>query len=141
MYFESNDDTPNKQDLFMKDFKFYKQFDTNKLTSNPDVINIQELIDETKLLKFNLKSFKLNLSKIKINEQDLFNYGLKSFDKWSVYESNDIVGLYLIPNPFLPGYQRFFVKKCLTEYHSLPNKTNLDAHMKREQNLWDNAIK
>ena len=141
MYSDSNNDSSNKEDLFMKDFKFYKQLDSNKLISNNDVINIQELSDETSLLKFNLKPIVLNTNKININEQDLFNYGLKSLDKWSVYQSNDIDGLYLISNPFLSGYQRFFIKKCLTCWHDLPNKTNLDAHMKRENNLWENAIK
>ena len=141
MYSDSNNDSSNKEDLFMKDFKFYKQLDSNKLISNNDVINIQELSDETSLLKFNLKPIVLNTNKININEQDLFNYGLKSLDKWSVYQSNDTDGLYLISNPFLSGYQRFFIKKCLTCWHDLPNKTNLDAHMKRENNLWENAIK
>jgi hypothetical protein len=141
LYSESNNDSSNKEDLFMKDFKFYKQFDKNKLNTITDIINIDELTDGAKLLKFNLKSIELDLNKTNINNQYFLNYGLKPLNKWSVYESNDIAGLYLIQNPFLPGYQRFFIKKCLTCYHDLPNKTNLDAHIKREQNLWETAVK
>ena len=74
LYSESNNDSSNKEDLFMKDFKFYKQFDKNKLNTITDIINIDELTDEAKLLKFNLKSIELNLNKTNINNQYFLNY-------------------------------------------------------------------
>lgn len=72
---------------------------------------------------------------------DVKNYGLKPISEWRCYELINNPGLFVISNPFKSGYQRYFVKKCLGDYHELPNKTNLDLHMKREGNLWKNAIR
>jgi alkylated DNA repair protein alkB family protein 1 len=71
------------------------------------------------------------------NENPCFNkFGLKNLDEWMGFELNDIPGLFVISNPFKNGFQRYFVKKCLCDYHELPNKTNLDLHSKRDTNLW-----
>ena len=64
-------------------------------------------------------------------------YGLKELNNLKCYELEEQKGLFIMPSPFLSGYQRYFVKKCLLEYHNLPNKTNLDLHTKRENNLWN----
>ena len=71
----------------------------------------------------------------------MFKYGLKDLTEWECYELTDNPGFFVIPNPFLSGYQRFLVKKCLSEYHNLPNKTNLDLHTKRNGNLWSEALR
>ncbi len=78
---------------------------------------------------------------VAVNElnEHMLNYGIRS--DFKCYESIEHRGLYLIPNPFLNGHQRFFIKKCLCEYHNQPNKTNLDLHTKRDGNLWTDAIK
>jgi hypothetical protein len=68
-------------------------------------------------------------------------YGLKDLSEWKCYELIDIPGLFVIPNPFKNGHQRYFIKRSLADYHNMPNKTNLDAHIKRENNLWHEAIK
>lgn len=71
----------------------------------------------------------------------IFNYGLKDLSEWTCYELTNNPGFFIIPNPFKPGHQRFLVKKCLAEYHNLPNKTNLDLHMKRNGNLWTDCLR
>jgi hypothetical protein len=69
-------------------------------------------------------------------------YGLKNPSDIKCYELTNSPGLFIVPNPFCNGFQRYFVKKCLRDYHNLPNKTNLDAHMTRDgMNIWQNAIR
>lgn len=75
------------------------------------------------------------------NQFFLKNYGLKDLSEWRCYELKENPGLFIIPNPFKNGYQRYFIKKCLDEYHNFPNKTNLDLHIKRDHNLWEHCIK
>lgn len=72
---------------------------------------------------------------------DLEKFGLKPFEEIKCFELINSPGLLVIPNPFRAGHQRYLVKKCLYEYHSLPNKTNLDLHMQRNENLWQNALR
>lgn len=47
-------------------------------------------------------------------------------------------GFIFIPNPFLPGCQRHWVKQCLKLYPQKPNVCNLDLHMAPEKtiDLW-----
>lgn len=69
----------------------------------------------------------------------MINYGIRL--DFKCYESVEHKGLYLIPNPFINGCQRFIIKKLVSEYHNQPNKTNLDFHIKRDGNLWTEAVK
>lgn len=87
-----------------------------------------------------MQTINLNLE---ANDEDMaFKYGLQDLSEWRCYELIENPGFFVIPNPFRPGYQRFLVKKCLSEYHNQPNKTNLDLHMKREGiNLWKEALR
>jgi hypothetical protein len=50
-------------------------------------------------------------------------------------------GFIFIPNPFLPGCQRHWVKQCLKLYSQKPNVCNLDKHMTKEetQGLWEQS--
>ncbi len=77
------------------------------------------------------------------NLENVNSYGLKTPTEWKCYELTNNPGVFFIPNPFKPGWQRYFIKKCLRDYHNLPNKTNLDLHSKREMkdNIWDQAVK
>lgn len=70
----------------------------------------------------------------------LLEYGLKDLTDWNCYELASNPGFYIIPNPFVPGHQRLLVKKCLSEYHDLPSKTNLDLQTKRIGNLWNQSL-
>jgi alkylated DNA repair protein alkB family protein 1 len=74
-------------------------------------------------------------------DEILINLGIRNLKQLKCFELVDFPGLLIIPNPFKRGYQRFFIEKCLIEYHNLPNKTNLDLHIDREgANLWQNAL-
>ncbi|KAI9322260.1 hypothetical protein BX666DRAFT_595466 [Dichotomocladium elegans] len=44
------------------------------------------------------------------------------------YVLKDCSGLIVIPNPFSPDRQRYFIKQCLSRYALPPNRSNLDPH-------------
>lgn len=52
-------------------------------------------------------------------------------------------GFQFIRNPFLPGAQRYWVKRCLADYPCKPNVTNLDTHYQKDQltNPWQASRK
>ena len=152
----------NNDDLFMKEFKRYRQLNDSK--QNEEIINFDNAENIEKYLNnkviqkvcFNLINFLnvtaenchylLVLKKSLINVAEtnsldslLSSYGLRQPSEWTCYEVMSNPGLFVIPNPFLPGYQRYLVKKCLAEYHDLPNKTNLDLHIKRDKNMWEDS--
>uniref|UniRef100_A0A8C6MUW5 Nucleic acid dioxygenase ALKBH1 n=1 Tax=Mus spicilegus TaxID=10103 RepID=A0A8C6MUW5_MUSSI len=56
-------------------------------------------------------------------------------------EARRAPGFIFIPNPFLPGCQRHWVKQCLKLYSQKPNVCNLDKHMTKEetQGLWEQS--
>ncbi len=147
----------SEQDIFMKEFKRFRQLDVNSNEFKNSIISIQEpnldilkpkvfifyfiktLFPDSLIFIFFFKEINLNLND---SSQYLINYyGLKELKEWKCYELIDNPGLYLISNPFKNGFQQFFIKKCLNEYHNLPNKTNLDLHMKRDCNLWESCVK
>ena len=166
MYSESNSINED-DDIFMKYFKLFRQFNalTYNLNSNDLKLilleSLSSLDSDSLMQQFKLKVLfspeKLILEKLqKIfflaqNKQLDFsqsesmhwrNYGFKSSEQIKCYEPNHLPGLFILPNPFKNGYQRYFIKKCLRDYPNLPNRTNLDAHMNRNGlNLWLNAIK
>ena len=49
-----------------------------------------------------------------------------------------LVGLIVIPDPFLSGCQHWWVQQCLVGYPCRPNVCNLDAHVERsgEGRIW-----
>lgn len=56
----------------------------------------------------------------------------------SILSFSFVSGFIFIPNPFLPGCQRHWVKQCLKLYPEKPNVCNLDLHMAPEEttDLW-----
>ncbi|CAF0775387.1 unnamed protein product [Brachionus calyciflorus] len=123
-----------ENDLFMKEFKIYKQ-----IKSFDDLKKLNQCVFLDNLDPNLFNAIELNLNSL--NEEDLKTSGLRPFNEIKCYELKSNPGLLVIPNPFENGYQRFLIKKCLYEYHDPPNKTNLDLHMKRDGNLWTNALK
>ena len=144
MYYKEEQNN-KEDDLFMKEFKFYRKFETTSL----DFKNKTTDHDHNIIVLDNLKHNQGQLKRVELKENDdevlrvLKKYGLKPrLADWCCFESSAIEGLYLISNPFLPGHQRFFVTNCLTKYQARPNKTNLDLHVaEREENLWQNVIR
>ncbi|EDV24854.1 uncharacterized protein TRIADDRAFT_24904, partial [Trichoplax adhaerens] len=56
------------------------------------------------------------------------NVGLKPITQWQCYTIEKFPGFIYIRNPFLNCGQRYWIKRCLKNFHTYPSKTNLDAH-------------
>lgn len=51
-----------------------------------------------------------------------------------------VTGFIVIPNPFKPKYQRYWIQRCLLDFPVKPNRTNLDAHMERPSQIWHQCV-
>ncbi|XP_029854871.1 nucleic acid dioxygenase ALKBH1 isoform X1 [Aquila chrysaetos chrysaetos] len=89
-------------------------------------------------LEHSLKVFRSQLSISSVSDQDAYRAGLQPVSQWKAYGLNGYPGFIFIPNPFLPGCQRHWVKQCLKVYPQKPNVCNLDLHMAPEKtiDLW-----
>ncbi|XP_066483950.1 nucleic acid dioxygenase ALKBH1 [Tiliqua scincoides] len=78
------------------------------------------------------------LSYSSVSDQDASRAGLRPVSQWKAYGLESYPGFVFIPNPFLPGCQRHWVKQCLKQYIQKPNVCNLDMHMssKETADLW-----
>ncbi|XP_072031523.1 nucleic acid dioxygenase ALKBH1-like isoform X2 [Amphiura filiformis] len=67
------------------------------------------------------------------------SYGLKPVKDWKAFSLHDVPGFIFIQDPFLHGYQRYWIKRCLKDFPQKPNVCNLDAHvtLKDDDCLWD----
>lgn len=54
--------------------------------------------------------------------------GLLPVQDWEINRFHLHDGFYLIKNPFLPGFQRYWVHRCLVDLPKPPNVTNLRVH-------------
>ncbi|RDD42458.1 DNA oxidative demethylase ALKBH1 [Trichoplax sp. H2] len=67
------------------------------------------------------------------------NVGLKPIAQWQCYTIEKFPGFIYIRNPFLNCGQRYWIKRCLKNFHTYPSKTNLDAQYSFgvDENLWN----
>uniref|UniRef100_A0A7N4NKM3 AlkB homolog 1, histone H2A dioxygenase n=1 Tax=Sarcophilus harrisii TaxID=9305 RepID=A0A7N4NKM3_SARHA len=122
------------EDAFRKLFRFYRQ-------SRPGTADLGAVIDFTQASPARgtcPKVLSSPLSVSSVSEQDACRAGLQPVSKWKAYGLEGYPGFIFIPNPFLPGYQRHWVKQCLKLYSRKPNVCNLDKHMVAEEipDLW-----
>lgn len=61
--------------------------------------------------------------------------------QWKAFQLKNCEGFIVIPNPFEPQYQRYWVARCLMDFPVKPNRTNLDAHMERPSQIWHQCVK
>ncbi|XP_074145984.1 nucleic acid dioxygenase ALKBH1 isoform X1 [Sminthopsis crassicaudata] len=122
------------EDAFRKLFRFYRQ-------SRPGTADLGGVIDFAQASPARgtcHKVLRSPLSVSSVSEQDACRAGLQPVSKWKAYGLEGYPGFIFIPNPFLPGYQRHWVKQCLKLYSKKPNVCNLDKHMVAEEipDLW-----
>lgn len=67
--------------------------------------------------------------------------GLKPVKEWKAFQLKQCEGFIVIPNPFEPKYQRYWIERCLLDFPKKPNRTNLDAHMERPSQVWHQCMK
>ncbi|XP_071798633.1 nucleic acid dioxygenase ALKBH1-like [Asterias amurensis] len=67
--------------------------------------------------------------------------GLKPVNEWRCFSLRNAPGFVYIENPFRPGYQRYWIKRCLQDYPNKPNVCNLDSHTNpgNRDALWDQS--
>ncbi|XP_002741372.1 nucleic acid dioxygenase ALKBH1-like [Saccoglossus kowalevskii] len=125
-------------DPFKKQYKKYK-----RRKPPPD---LSEVIDFDHPDRFpdQISKFPLSSSDhFKREEQVLRRFGLTPVDKWKVYSLKKSPGLIYIVNPFLPGYQRYWVKRCLQDFPRVPNLRNMDLYMELDDSddIWESRLR
>lgn len=110
--------------MFRDSFKYYKS--RNPAPDLGDVIDLENP-DYVRVRKI-----KANVGARQTDD----NFGLKSAEKWTIYELLDIPGLIFIQNPFTPNGQRCWITKCLKDYSKEPYKLNIDAHNILANETW-----
>ena len=66
-------------------------------------------------------------------------FGLRCSSEWRAYKLKSCPGLMFIVNPFLPGGQHYWIRRCMEDFPRKPNVCNLDAHMTLdpEKSVWE----
>ncbi|CAL1673198.1 unnamed protein product [Lasius platythorax] len=110
--------------MFRDSFKYYK-------SRNP-APDLADVIDLESPNRVRVREIEANAG----DKQTEDNFGLKSAEKWKIYELLDIPGLVFIQNPFTPNGQRYWITKCLKDYSKEPYKLNIDAHNILANETW-----
>ncbi|XP_029453531.1 nucleic acid dioxygenase ALKBH1 [Rhinatrema bivittatum] len=120
------------EDAFRRLFKFYK-----RRQPPPDLSGVLDF-NRLGLNASAAKVLDAKLSISSVSDQDALRAGLQPVGKWKAYGLQGYPGFIFIPNPFLPGCQRHWVRQCLKVYPQKPNVCNLDMHMVSEEtaDLW-----
>ncbi|XP_040455548.1 nucleic acid dioxygenase ALKBH1 isoform X1 [Falco naumanni] len=136
------------EDAFRRLFRFYRQRDASDLRGvvdfsvpggQPSGPAVAAAVQSGAHLKAAaIVVFRSQLSISSVSDQDAYRAGLQPVSQWKAYGLNGYPGFIFIPNPFLPGCQRHWVKQCLKLYPQKPNVCNLDLHMAPEKtiDLW-----
>uniref|UniRef100_H2ZQF6 Fe2OG dioxygenase domain-containing protein n=1 Tax=Ciona savignyi TaxID=51511 RepID=H2ZQF6_CIOSA len=114
--------------IFKQKFKYYKQKATKP--SFDDVIDFKNCRN----LDF------VDVKEVSGPSVDVIDQcGLKSLEKWEVYELKNVPGLYFIPNPFTEKGQRIWSKRCVKEYYRKPHETNVDPFESNPDEMWESS--
>ncbi|XP_070578438.1 nucleic acid dioxygenase ALKBH1-like [Ptychodera flava] len=122
-------------DPFKIEYKRYKR-------RNPPP-DLSEIIDFDKPGNFSDKIEAYNLDSTCCQDELVLNkFGLKPVKEWKVYRLKESPGFIFIVNPFIPGYQRYWVKRSLKDFPEKPNMRNLDLYMEvaESDNIWESRI-
>ncbi|KAF7251521.1 Nucleic acid dioxygenase ALKBH1 [Varanus komodoensis] len=119
-----------EEDAFRRLFRFYRRWEGADPTG---------VIDFSKPVARQVVSSPLRFASL--SDQDAHRAGLHPVSQWKAYSLDNYPGFMFIPNPFLPGCQRHWVKQCLKQYTQKPNVCNLDLHMpsKETTDLWEKS--
>ncbi|GAB1604819.1 hypothetical protein Ahia01_000763400 [Argonauta hians] len=126
-----DDDTGT--DLFREEFKRYKRKEPS-----PD---LSEVIDFTTDPTTNNDYEIIPLGCLQTMKTNPPLYGLRPVNEWKVYRCLSKPGFVFICNPFSAAAQRYWCYRCLHDYPSKDNVTNLDfiekqCGINREDNIW-----
>ncbi|KAH0620459.1 hypothetical protein JD844_020958 [Phrynosoma platyrhinos] len=118
-----------EEDAFRRLFRFYRRWEGSDPAAA--VIDFSRPAAARQVV-----SSPLNFSSV--SDQDACRAGLRPVSQWNAYGLDNYPGFIFIPDPFLPGCQRHWVKQCLKQYSQKPNICNLDMHMSSQEttDLW-----
>ena len=111
-------------DSFKPAFKYYKQ-----KAVKPSFENVVDFNSVS------LKNVSLFSSDLTATDFDI-SLGLKGFDQWKIYHSDEVPGLYFIPNPFTEKGKSIWIDRCLNSYCRHPHKTNLTV---ANDSIWEDT--
>ncbi|XP_030854467.1 nucleic acid dioxygenase ALKBH1-like [Strongylocentrotus purpuratus] len=123
------------EDNFRPEFKLYKRKSPPPCLE--DVLDTDSDGHRKMLYKLELSELAQEQNYQK-NISDAARFGLKNPNEWQCYGAHGFPGFQFIRNPFLPGAQRYWVRRCLADYPCKPNVTNLDTQYQKDQltNPW-----
>ena len=66
-------------------------------------------------------------------------FGLRCSTEWRAYKLNSCPGFMFIVNPFLPGAQHYWTRRCMEDFPRKPNVCNLDVHVTLDpsKSVWE----
>lgn len=85
-------------------------------------------------------TFRDRVEKLELNERKCHsNFGLRCVKEWRAYELKSCPGFMFIVNPFLPGAQHYWTRRCIEDFPRKPNVCNLDAHVTLDpsKSVWE----
>ncbi|CAI9723134.1 nucleic acid dioxygenase ALKBH1-like [Octopus vulgaris] len=120
-------------DIFREEFKRYKRKEPP-----PD---FSEVIDFTNELITNNNCNVIPLNHAETTKTEPRLFGLRPVYEWKVYYYKTNPGFVFISNPFTAAAQRYWTHRCLHDYPSKQNVTNLDfiekqCGINRPDNIW-----
>jgi len=123
-----DDSMSSDADLFKEEFKLYK-----RKQPAPDFSSVIDFTDSDNIKQVHSIPVSTNLSHLP---------GLLSTSEWKAFAHHDLPGLVVISNPFLAWCQRYLIRRCVRDYPSAENVTNLDAHRTGSplQSVWEQAL-
>ena len=118
----------NRVDLVRQEYKRYK-----RKKPSPDLTEVIDFEDPS--------TFHGRVAKYHLKEVHVSKFGLSCVTQWRSYELTCCPGFIFIVNPFLPGAQHFWTRRCIVDYPCKPNVCNLDAHVTvdHSQSLWEQS--
>ncbi|XP_074660269.1 nucleic acid dioxygenase ALKBH1-like [Tubulanus polymorphus] len=114
---------------FKDSFKFFKQ--KSLQLESADVIDFSDVEKHDEIFLYDLPS-----------ERPVEAFcGLTDAKHWKLYGHKQFPGFWFLSNPFQPGFQKYWIDRCVRCYHENPNICNLDSLQQRgEGNLWDEML-
>ncbi|KAJ7389863.1 Nucleic acid dioxygenase alkbh1 [Desmophyllum pertusum] len=122
-----NQTIPNgRVDYVREEYKHYK-----RKKPPPDFSEVIDLQDSS--------TFRGHVEKFELNKSAHSKFGLRCVTEWRAYELNSCPGFMFIVNPFLPGAQHYWTRRCMEDFPRKPNVCNLDAHMTLDpsKSVWE----
>lgn len=114
----TSEKVPSKRvDFVREEYKRYK-----RRKPPPDFSEVIDFQDPS--------TFRGRVEKLEVNKSNHSKFGLCCPSEWRAYKLSFCPGFMFIVNPFLPGAQQYWSRRCIEDFPRKPNVCNLDAHMK-----------